>query len=52
MSCAVNATDADGIARVEWYLDGWLNSTETSSPFDTCKLTLTAGTHETQGGRH
>src|SRR5688572_28218312 len=47
VSCAVNATDADGIAKLEWYLDGVLKNTELSSPYDTCNFSLTAGTHET-----
>ncbi|HVJ25006.1 MAG TPA: Ig-like domain-containing protein, partial [Burkholderiales bacterium] len=46
VSCAVNATDADGIAKLEWYLDGVAKRTETSSPYNDCQLSLTAGTHE------
>jgi hypothetical protein len=46
VSCAVNATDADGIQNVVWYLDGVAKRTETSSPYNDCQLTLTAGTHE------
>ena len=45
LTCAVNASDTDGIAKVDWYLDGVLKSTETAAPFDSCNFNLTAGTH-------
>ena len=44
--CAVNATDADGVSKLEWYLDGMLINTELKAPYDTCLANLTAGTHE------
>jgi hypothetical protein len=47
VSCAVNATDADGISRVEWLLNGNVVYTETSSPFNYCNISsLPAGTHQ------
>jgi hypothetical protein len=46
VACEVTAADADGIAKVEWLLDGVLKSTETSSPYNFCNVgALTAGTH-------
>src|SRR5688572_19680969 len=36
VSCAVNATDADGIQNVVWYLDGVAKRTETTSPYNDC----------------
>lgn len=46
VQCQVSATDADGIAKVEWLLDGKLINTEFGSPYDTCNVAgLTAGTH-------
>lgn len=46
VQCQVSATDADGIAKVEWLLDGKLINTEFGSPYDTCNVSgLTAGTH-------
>jgi hypothetical protein len=46
VSCAASATDPDGIAKVEWLLDGKLINTEFGSPYDTCNVSgLTAGTH-------
>ncbi|MCD6043575.1 MAG: repeat-containing protein, partial [Burkholderiales bacterium] len=46
VACAVSATDADGIAKLEWLLDGRVINTEFGSPYDTCNVSgLTAGTH-------
>src|SRR5688572_13655725 len=46
VACEVTASDTDGIAKVEWLLDGALKSTETSSPFNFCNVgALTAGPH-------
>lgn len=46
VSCAVNATDADGISKLEWLLDGKVVFTETSAPFNFCEIkNLAAGTH-------
>lgn len=46
VACEVSATDADGISKLEWLLDGRLVFTETSSPFNYCNISsLSAGTH-------
>ena len=46
VSCGVTASDADGIQKVEWFLDGKLTGTETSAPYDSCNVgSLTAGSH-------
>ena len=46
VSCQVSASDADGIASVQWYLDGALLNTEKVSPYDTCNIyNIAAGTH-------
>ena len=38
ISCLANATDSDGVAKLQWYLGSTLLNTESLSPFDTCNL--------------
>jgi hypothetical protein len=46
ISCMVNATDADGIRQVDWYVDGGLVHTDLQAPYDTCNISnLAAGAH-------
>ena len=47
--CTVNATDADGVSQVQWFLDNTLLQTERSAPYDSCNLDttkFTPGTHQ------
>lgn len=46
VACEVTASDADGIAKVDWLLDGVVKFTETSAPYNFCSVgALTEGTH-------
>ena len=47
--CLVTATDSDGIAQLDWYLDSTKINTEKVAPFETCNLDsrkFSDGTHQ------